>query len=412
MRINRHTDYSGFSIDNWTSRENDSHRAVAKRHFTATNRKEKESIESMHGVRYTTLLELEYLDIIRSSCIDPMHNLFLGTSKHMMEVWRENGLIDNSKLSLLQAKVNSFIVPHNIGRIPRKIEGRFAGFKADEWKNWTLIFSVFCLESILPKAHMSVWKLFVKACYLLCQQTLPKDHAKQAHDLLVQFNKEAEKLYGPEVCTMNMHLHCHLLQSIHDFGPIYSFWCFPYERLIGVLGSYSTNHHTIVSQIMRKFCMANVYSVDTLVQVLSAQLDDAVCADTKVVLECICGKTPSNVHLSMAECCDPIASVFSSPLTCKFYNSSFCLHKPMYEGFYNSEEMESLSFMYSYLYGTVSSIRIRHIYHSASDVSKGLHHFTSVKSLTQKSPYLYANWFRSGGTTQATSNCLLFLERP
>ena len=107
-------------------------------------------------------------------------------------------------------------MPHNIGRIPNKIEGRFSGFKAGEWKNWTLIFSVFCLESILPKPHILVWKLFVKACYLLCQQTLSKDHAKQAHDLLVKFNEEAEKMYGPEVCTMNMHLHCHLLQLIQS----------------------------------------------------------------------------------------------------------------------------------------------------------------------------------------------------
>ena len=46
-------------------------------------------------------------------------------------------------------------------------------------------------------------------------------------------------------------LHCPLAESVLNFGPTYSFWCFSYERYNGILGSYSTNNHSINAQDMR-----------------------------------------------------------------------------------------------------------------------------------------------------------------
>ena len=64
-----------------------------------------------------------------------------------------------------------------------------------------------------------------------------------------------EKLYGKEycTCTINLHLHGHLASCIEDFGPVYSFWLFAFERLNGILESFHTNSHNIPPQIMRKF---------------------------------------------------------------------------------------------------------------------------------------------------------------
>ena len=52
---------------------------------------------------------------------------------------------------------------------------------------------------------------------------------------------------------MNMHLHGHIKECIEDFGPVYSFWCFSFERLNGILGSYHTNNRTISVQIIKRF---------------------------------------------------------------------------------------------------------------------------------------------------------------
>lgn len=52
---------------------------------------------------------------------------------------------------------------------------------------------------------------------------------------------------------MNMHLHAHLQRCVLDFGPVYSFWLFSFERENGILGSFPTNKRCIEKQLMRKF---------------------------------------------------------------------------------------------------------------------------------------------------------------
>ena len=44
-----------------------------------------------------------------------------------------------------------------------------------------------------------------------------------------------------------------MADCLKDFGPVYGFWCFSYERYNGVLGSFPTNKKSIASQLMRRF---------------------------------------------------------------------------------------------------------------------------------------------------------------
>ncbi|XP_028419139.1 uncharacterized protein LOC114544841 [Dendronephthya gigantea] len=74
-----------------------------------------------------------------------------------------------------------------------------------------------------------------------------------AHSLLVKFCRDVEKLYGTQRITPNMHMHTHLADCILDYGPVYSFWLFSFERYNGILGNYSNNNKSIELQIMRKF---------------------------------------------------------------------------------------------------------------------------------------------------------------
>mgnify|MGYP002803610467 CR=1 FL=1 len=74
-----------------------------------------------------------------------------------------------------------------------------------------------------------------------------------AHSHLINFCRDAERLYGTEYITSNMHMHTHLADCVPDYGPVYSFWLFSFERYNGILGSYSTNNKSIEVQVMRKF---------------------------------------------------------------------------------------------------------------------------------------------------------------
>ena len=67
------------------------------------------------------------------------------------------------------------------------------------------------------------------------------DDLNKADDLLLQFCRQFEDLYGREKCTPNMHLHCHIRETIINYGPVYTTWCFAFERFNGIFESFQKN---------------------------------------------------------------------------------------------------------------------------------------------------------------------------
>ena len=223
----------------------------------------RKEIEKTWGVRYSELHRLPYYDPIRMHVIDPMHNLFLGTAKHMVKVWRETGILDEVKLTAIEEKMKSVKLPTDLGRIPSSISTSFSRMTADEWKKWTLIYSLYCLNGVIPVAHYNMWRCFVSACKLLCSPVVSKPQIADAHNCLVLFCKQFERICGKEYATPNMHLHLHIADCLEDYGPVHAIWCFAFERMNGIIGSIPTNNKDMGIQVMRKFTSVNgLYEMD------------------------------------------------------------------------------------------------------------------------------------------------------
>ena len=246
-------DYSGFDRSVWPPRTKEDHQKKGMEWKHANTLTSRQRIEREDGVRFTELLRLRYFDTVRFSVVDPMHNVLLGTAKLMVSIWKENGLITSHDFEKIQVRVNHFVTPPDTGRIPHKIASGFSSFTADQWKNWTTIFSLVVLKCTLPEEHYRCWSLFVQSCHLLCSRAISNAKLLELDRLLICFCKTFQQLYGAKSCTPNLHLHCHLKDCIHDFGPPNAFWLFGCERLNGLLGSVPTNHREIEIQLMRKF---------------------------------------------------------------------------------------------------------------------------------------------------------------
>lgn len=255
-------DYSDTNIGNWPPRSKTEHKEYAQAHKCCNTRSEQKKIERDSGVRYSILNELPYFDPPRMCIVDPMHNLLLGTSKHMMEIWKQLGLIGDKEYPVIHNRLATFTTPNDVGRLPSrtKILSGFAGFTAEEWKNWTIFFSLFLLKDLLPSQHYNCWHHFVKGCFLLCRRTITTAELDEAHEDLMNFFSEFVTIYGKDQCNMNIHLHGHLKECVLDYGPVYSFWLFAFERLNGILGSYHTNNRNISVQIMSNFMDSHIYS--------------------------------------------------------------------------------------------------------------------------------------------------------
>ena len=180
-------------------------------------------------------------DAIRFANIDSMHNVFLGTAKHVMVLWKDKNILTKEHFLMIQERIENISVPMDIGRIPYKIESAMAGLTADQWKNWTCIYSLYVLHDILPDEHLHLWWLFVQASCIVCQPMLSHNNISLMDNFFPEFCQEFERLFGPEACTINLHLHCHLADCLRDYGPSQSTWCFSFERLNGILGNTPTN---------------------------------------------------------------------------------------------------------------------------------------------------------------------------
>ena len=81
--------------------------------------------------------------------IDPMHNLYSGTGKHIIilkDIWSDKEIIHKSKFDEIQDWIDWMVVPPDIGRIPYKIKSGFSKFTADQLKNWIVYFSIIALR--------------------------------------------------------------------------------------------------------------------------------------------------------------------------------------------------------------------------------------------------------------------------
>lgn len=245
-------DYSGYEQNTLRNGFIHKQRAnVTLRQVTPLAKKQKEVLLS---ARYSVLNELDHFDPVRFHVIDPMHNLLLGTAKHMLKVWKESELLTNESLDAIQDLLNDVVVPCDIGRIPNQIATMFSSLTADQWKHWTCVYSLFALKDKLDVRHYNCWSSFVAVCRLLCRRSVTQQDLDDAERCLYVFLRSFEKLYDKnKFCTPNMHMHVHLRKCIEDYGSVYNFWCFSFERMNGILGEFNLNNHKINVTLMRHF---------------------------------------------------------------------------------------------------------------------------------------------------------------
>ncbi|PKC11972.1 hypothetical protein RhiirA5_287016, partial [Rhizophagus irregularis] len=222
------------------------HRQKALEWRRCKSNAERERFVKENGVRWSEILRLPYFDPIRFVVVDPMHCLFLGIAKWITKrIWIDEGVLTEKDLQSIQKKMDEFKVPSDLGRIPGKIhcgEG-FSNFTADQWRNFFLIYATVALWNHLPGKDRKILTYFVRVCTILVRRIVEINDMKEAHELLIKIIKLIEECYGEEKITPNLHLSLHLCECSYDYGPLYSFWCFSFERMNGLLG----NSNLIVS---------------------------------------------------------------------------------------------------------------------------------------------------------------------
>lgn len=346
---NQKRDFSGYDRSHWPIRSLIHHREQARHHLHAQTKLQQKCIEKDHGIRYSALLELPYWDPIRFSVVDPMHNLFLGTAKHALQIWIDRNIITRRNFHEMEQVVAKIITPQHVGRIPLKISSGFSGFTADQWRNWVTIFSPIALKNVLPPSHLCCWLLFVRACCLICNRIITPQTIEQIDQYLVQFCKRFEQLYGAEACTPNMHLHLHLKECLENYGPVHGFWCFGFERFNGFLGRYHTNNQAIEVQIMKKFLR------EKYIQALNPP------PEAEDLFDMCDGNPLGSLRESNTECNDEIVKLqtlaeFRNLQSDYSIKSTYLIHllSPTYKGVLDASDVQKIQTIYTYIYPNIN----------------------------------------------------------
>ena len=241
----RKTHYGGMEdYDEWMTRPADPllHRQYAQEWIKCSAKNTREHHFKEHGVRWTELLRLPYMDPIRFAVVDPMHCLFLGVAKWIIKsIFVKQNKLTMEQLRVAQERMKHVDLPSDIGRIPAKIaigNDGFSNLTADQWKTFIMIYSTTVLWDMLDDNDRKILGHFVRACNLLVARIITEDDLKEAQERLKDMAYLIECVYGPEFITSNIHLALHIPDCCRDYGPIYSFWLFPFERLNGYIGKY------------------------------------------------------------------------------------------------------------------------------------------------------------------------------
>lgn len=374
--------FSGFDRSLWPPRTYTRHMEAVEKIKKCTTQSSIESLETATGVKHSILTELPYFDPVKFTIIDPMHNLFLGSAKHVMKnIWLKRGIITNDQLDVIQNRIDSLQVLTGLGRIPRKVSSNFSGFTAEQLKNWVLLYSMYALHGIISQDEYHCWQAFVLACFLVCRRVITSQDIVKADLLFVKFCTHLQRIYGESAITPNMHLHCHMIECLNDYGSMYGFWCFSYERYNGVLGSFPTNRKNVASQLMRRFLYKS--------QCQSCHFPKDLPEELKHILPALSSSDPSEIHRHITPVLLTNCHDFSQITLPALFKMSVL----------SSDDFSNIKVVYKYLYNdaehysftrTIKIIKSMKIY--------GQRFGSSHDPRTRNSSHLMVSWAKQDGT--------------
>ena len=157
----------------------------------------------------------------------------------------------------IKGVIRDTIVPLWVGSVPYNFGDAAAGsLKADEWRTMYTVY--------LPIALVSLWgegtlhaspniaaKLrvaldhtmsLVSAINIACLRTMTLDRANAYRGYIASWLHDLRILYPHIENRTNNHMAFHIYDFLLLFGPVRSWWCFPFERVIGQLQRLPQNH--------------------------------------------------------------------------------------------------------------------------------------------------------------------------
>lgn len=160
-------------------------------------------------------------------------------------------------LARIREVVNDMVTPSWLQSVPHKFGDKSSGtLKADEWRTMTTVYLPIALISLWGKGTIhgsSSDAIYLRAVLhhtmdlvcavsIACLRTMTLDRMNAYLGYLKSWISGMKELHPSGKHTINGHMAFHIYDFLLLFGPARSWWCFPFERLIGHLQRLNHNH--------------------------------------------------------------------------------------------------------------------------------------------------------------------------
>jgi hypothetical protein len=219
----------------------------------------------VNGIKGSSPLT-DLVDLCDSVPVDYMHCVLEGVTKRLLEVWAKStdsaayigpslGQVD--KTLLMQRP------PHDFSRPPRSIIKHRKYWKASEFRNWLLYYSLPLLSDVLPPLFVHHHALLVCSNHILLQNKLQEVQIQVAEDMLAAYYELLPELYGKINCTLNSHLLIHLPKYVRLWGSLWTHSAFGFESFNGFVTSMIHSKFKLGDQLLYSLDVADTLAVLT-----------------------------------------------------------------------------------------------------------------------------------------------------
>ncbi|KAJ8670982.1 hypothetical protein QAD02_002241 [Eretmocerus hayati] len=153
---------------------------------------------------------LDDFDIIGGFIPDYMHNSLINVGEWVTELLLK--ILSATQRSNVNTILEDLAVPHQLALLSRPLSCQ-KQWKAEEWENFILYYSLPVFKPMLEKRYFDYWKLFVESLHTLLKKRIHSDEIDQAELDLRRFIHETEEYFGIENMTAQSHLLGHLPDS-------------------------------------------------------------------------------------------------------------------------------------------------------------------------------------------------------
>lgn len=217
----------------------------------------------VHGVKGVSVIALlPQIDIVKAFPPDYQHCTCLGVVKRLLlfciTACNRNSecYFGGARFHIVNGMLTQICPPTTITRAPRSLS-MVRDYKAAEYRNWLIYYSIPCLYDVLPQHVIDHWILFVYGIYTLLQEEITLQEIDEAEHVLDLFSLDVPTIYNECELTYNLHQTRHLAEAVRNWGPLHIWSTFPFEDENGMMKQLIHGSNSIAVELANSMDIIN-----------------------------------------------------------------------------------------------------------------------------------------------------------